>query len=193
MTSDDNKAELAALYLAGALSDEERRAFEARLSSGCAESVEAVRQLEPVLLALASAQPPETPDPRIKAQLMNTIAASRPGDDQAEAIVIQRAFDTTWEETSIPGVQRRILRIDRERGQVTLLMRMAAGASYPGHVHHGGEECLVLEGDLQVGDQVLREGDYQYAPPGSHHAVQRSETGCVALLIAPLGEPVQAS
>jgi quercetin dioxygenase-like cupin family protein len=59
---------------------------------------------------------------------------------------------------------------------------MAPGTSLRGHDHddHGDvEECLVLEGELNVGEDVMRAGDYQRALPGSEHAEQHSRTGAL--------------
>ena len=60
---------------------------------------------------------------------------------------------------------------------------MAPGTSYPGHRHAGVEECYVLEGDLRVGDLVMRAGDYQRAAIGSVHGVQSTEGGCLLLVL----------
>jgi hypothetical protein len=50
----------------------------------------------------------------------------------------------------------RLLFVDRDHSRCTALVRMAAGATYSSHVHNGPEECFVLEGDLHVGDALLR-------------------------------------
>ena len=124
MSADDDKlAELAALYVSGALRAEEQRGFEATLA-GSPQARAAVRELEGVLLALTGVAPPEAPPPRIKAELLQTIAAT-------PATVIQRAFDTPWQDTPIAGVQRRVLHVDRERRQLTVLLRMAPARAIP--------------------------------------------------------------
>ena len=181
--------ELAALYATGALAPEERRAFEQLLAAGDAEAVAALRSFDPVVHALVDTLPSLAPPPRIRAALLQQIATFHPGDPEPPprpSLFIQRAFESAWEDTPLPGVRQRVLHRDPERRQITMLLRMAAGATIPGHVHEGPEESLVLEGDLCVGNQVLREGDYQFAPAGSVHDVLRSESGCLALVIAPL-------
>jgi anti-sigma factor ChrR (cupin superfamily) len=65
---------------------------------------------------------------------------------------------------------------------------MDAGSSYPRHVHNGAEECLVLEGDIRMGDAVLHAGDYQYAPPDTLHGVQSTEKGCLLLITSSLSD-----
>ena len=61
---------------------------------------------------------------------------------------------------------------------------MAAGSSYPGHLHGGVEECLVLEGDLQVEGEELRAGDYQRAEASSQHGTQWTKNGCLLLIVS---------
>jgi len=56
---------------------------------------------------------------------------------------------------------------------------MAPGASIQGHHHARAEECLVLEGDLMVGELRLNAGDYHVAGMGSMHPVLKSQGGAV--------------
>jgi anti-sigma factor ChrR (cupin superfamily) len=56
---------------------------------------------------------------------------------------------------------------------------MQPGASIQGHHHASAEECLVLEGDLRIGDLHLKAGDYHVAAEGSIHPVLRSQGGAV--------------
>ena len=60
-------------------------------------------------------------------------------------------------------------------------MRFAAGASFPAHEHPGGEELLVLNGSVHLGDGALEQGDYQWTPPGEIHDV-RSEEGALLMI-----------
>ena len=82
----------------------------------------------------------------------------------------------------------RRLFVDDTSGRVTMMVRMAAGTSYPSHRHGGFEECFVLEGDLQVGSEMLHAGDYQRASAGSVHGVQSTERGCLLLLSSSPGD-----
>jgi quercetin dioxygenase-like cupin family protein len=88
-------------------------------------------------------------------------------------------------EPGVTGIEVKVLQYDREaRRAPTILLRFAAGASYPAHVHPGGEEIFVLEGDLRLGRDHLYAGDYLYTAPGNIHAA-RSVGGCVALVKTP--------
>ncbi len=95
-----------------------------------------------------------------------------------------RAEDTEWEATGYPGIEVRRLHVDRARQYVTMLVRMAPGASYRPHRHHDTEESFVLEGEVRVGDEVFRAGDYQRAEAGSVHGIQSTETGCTLLILS---------
>ena len=99
-----------------------------------------------------------------------------------------RSDQVEWKplaETGVSGVSVKVLRFDRvTRRPPTILLKFAAGATYPAHDHPGGEEVFVLEGDLKLGKDHLYAGDYLYTPPNGQHAV-RSETGCIVLVNVP--------
>lgn len=77
------------------------------------------------------------------------------------------------------------LRFDEEtRRSPTILLKFAAGATYPAHNHPGGEEIFVIEGDIKLGRDHLYTGDYLYTAVNGMHAV-RSENGCIVLVNVP--------
>jgi quercetin dioxygenase-like cupin family protein len=197
-SSQPDAQELAALYVSGALPDEEAAAFERRLATD-AECLAALQALEPAAAALADART-AGPPAGVRAALLERIRGKRtagqssPPDPQiwkrwidestASELVIQRASEGDWEPTGIDGVEIRRLFVDRPRNQLTMLVRMAAGTSYPRHIHAGPEECYVLQGELRVGQEVLHAGDYQRAAPGSFHGVQSTERGCLLFIVS---------
>ena len=93
---------------------------------------------------------------------------------------MNRAADTTT------GIA--VTAVDFTRDLVTMMIRMEPGSSYSPHRHAGPEQCFVLEGDLSVGDDVMRPGDYQYAPAQSRHGVQRTDQGCLLLITSSLSD-----
>jgi len=107
-------------------------------------------------------------------------------------LLFRGADERDWEPTGAPGVEARRLFVDPAGDRVTMMVRMAAGASYPGHVHAGPEECYVLEGDLLVGELHMHAGDYQRAEAGSRHGVQSTDGGCTLLLVSSLHDTLTA-
>jgi anti-sigma factor ChrR (cupin superfamily) len=190
--------EWAALYAAGALPADELAAFEAHLAAGCDACTAELRDLAPVVDALAAATA-VPPSPQTRDALLRRAAEAAPvrpspltrhlGEVPQDAgLVIRRASDGGWEATDVPGVTLRVLKVDRAADSFTALVRMAPGAAYPRHLHNGPEECLVLEGDLHLGTDTLHAGDYQYAAVGSSHGVQRTEGGCLLLIVSSLSD-----
>ena len=41
------------------------------------------------------------------------------------------------------------------------------------------EECVVLEGEVWLGDVFCRAGDFHFAPAGLRHGAIRTEAGCL--------------
>ena len=75
------------------------------------------------------------------------------------------------------------LSIDEARDVAILLMEIAPGARFPDHLHdEGGDEGLVLSGDVTSGGRLLRAGDYYHAAAGTAHQEIVSPSGCVALV-----------
>src|SRR4029077_15255305 len=93
------------------------------------------------------------------------------------------AAATPFEPTSIEGIDVRRLFVDEGADRVTMLIRMAPGTAYPAHRHGGVEECFVLEGDLEIGEEFeMNAGDYQRMDGGSAHPLQSTRGGCLLLL-----------
>jgi anti-sigma factor ChrR (cupin superfamily) len=119
---------------------------------------------------------PVTPPPAVKHQILEVVRSL------AHSRTI-RANEGRWFAQPIPGVDVKPLSIDEERGIVTILMRIAPGAAFPQHDHHGAEECFVVSGSARIGPVELFAGDFHHADPGSHHGSVISDEGCVLLLV----------
>jgi quercetin dioxygenase-like cupin family protein len=87
-----------------------------------------------------------------------------------------------WEQVA-PGIECKLLAADAERHIVSMLVRLAPGASYPMHTHAGVEELHLLDGELWIEDRKLVPGDYNYGPPGHTDVRVWSETGCTCVLV----------
>jgi hypothetical protein len=87
-----------------------------------------------------------------------------------------------WERVA-PGIECKLLATDTERHRVSMLVRLAPGASYPAHTHAGVEELHLLDGELWIDQRKLYPGDYNYGPPEAGDELVWSETGCTCVLI----------
>ncbi len=204
---DDDLRDLAALYVVGALEAEEARRFRMHLPT-CD-----VCRLEADSLAATAAQlthaapeialPPELwdrvlgrirlassarPSPRARPnqvwkQWITPHGVEPAGVDPA-GVTHSSGAEARFEPTGIDGIEVRRLAADREKKQVTMLVRMAPGTSYPAHRHGGSEECFVLQGDIRVGAVHMHEGDFQRAEAGSLHPAQTTDTGCLLLIVS---------
>lgn len=184
--------ELAALYVAGALSQHEQEMFEARLAED-ADCRKALRSFDSAATALFECIEPVAPTAEIRAQLLSRIAGdSAENQREAKTPKIRRASDDAWRPSPMPGISMRILHIDRAARRFSGLFRMEIGAVYPSHVHEQPEEILMLEGDLDFGDYALEAGDYLRLEAGTTHTEARTPRGCVCLITAELPEALLA-
>jgi anti-sigma factor ChrR (cupin superfamily) len=81
-----------------------------------------------------------------------------------------------WQSTGIDGVDT--LPLHEHGPERVMLFRMVPGTSTPLHGHAGGEEILVLEGELADEHGRYPQGNWLRSPPGTRHA-PFSDTGCV--------------
>lgn len=89
------------------------------------------------------------------------------------------------DEDMVKGVFIKSLLYDEEQKRSpTILLKFEAGASYPLHDHPGGEEIYVLEGDVKLGKDELKAGDYLFTAVNNKHRVS-TKNGCVLLLKVP--------
>lgn len=195
-------AEWAALHACGALTPDEQQQFDQHVST-CEVCREQLSRLGAVGEALFETAEAVSPPVDVRARLLARVAASPLSGDQRQIwrrwadanrspeLVIERASRTAWEETGIPGIRMRRLLVDRERDRFTALVEMDAGSAYPAHKHNGPEECLVLAGELLVGEERMYPGDYQYAPVGTHHPVQRTDKGCKLLIVSSMSDDLE--
>ena len=79
-----------------------------------------------------------------------------------------------------PKVSIKVLR--RDVRTQSYLLRLEPGAVVLPHVHGEDEECIVLEGEVRIGNLVVKEGAYHLAPRGVAHDPIRSESGALLFL-----------
>ena len=170
--SKDDVDILAAEYVLGILSPEERHRFEQRLDDEPLVR-ERVAKWETLLSRLEREDQPATPP-----DVWSRVKRALDQETLASPFHTVRLDDGEWMSVR-PGLERKVLYRDPETGAESYLFRMEPGASIEGHHHASAEECLVLEGDLTIGDLRLNAGDYHMAARGSIHPVLRSQGGAV--------------
>jgi anti-sigma factor ChrR (cupin superfamily) len=94
----------------------------------------------------------------------------------------RRWAEPDWEQVA-PGIECKLLATDTERHRVSMLVRLAPGASYPAHTHAGVEGLHLLDGELWIDERKLFPGDYNYGAPGTGDERVWSETGCTCVLV----------
>jgi anti-sigma factor ChrR (cupin superfamily) len=167
--------ELSALAAAGALTTGERAAFDTR-----PDAEVALAAWEGAILALADDLAPVAPPPALRNRLLAEIAPLPDGH------TIRQPDAGGFRPTLFPGISVRVLHVDRSNRQFACLMRIAPGARLPHHPHAAAEECVVLEGSIQVGGVRMGPGAYQRVEAGVDHVDQWSDTGATVYLNAPL-------
>lgn len=91
-----------------------------------------------------------------------------------------RPDDYQWVDSPMPGVERMMLdRIGDEVARATSLVRYAPNSIFSQHVHGGGEEFFVLEGEFGDEHRVYPAGTYVRNPIGTAHSPRVGEQGCV--------------
>jgi anti-sigma factor ChrR (cupin superfamily) len=91
-----------------------------------------------------------------------------------------RPEDYRWVGSPMPGVERMMFdRIGDEVARATSLVRYAPNSTFSAHVHSGGEEFFVLEGEFGDEHQAYPAGTYVRNPIGSQHSPRAGKQGCV--------------
>jgi hypothetical protein len=85
--------------------------------------------------------------------------------------VVINANEMSWTPSPMPGVERKMLdRIGEEIARATSLVRYAPNSHFSAHIHGGGEEFLVLDGEFNDAAGCYPAGTYVRNPVGSSHA-----------------------
>jgi anti-sigma factor ChrR (cupin superfamily) len=180
MSTHCTQADLAYAYALQSLPAEEVPAIEAHVAS-CAHCRRELEALRPVMDALAF-WPTDVlrPSAGLQDRLAQRIAEEtgtkpvRPASDGWR--------EPDWEEVA-PGISVKLLANDTDKHFVSMLVRLAPGASYPAHTHAGVEELHLLHGELWIDERKLYPGDYNRGEPGAGDKRVWSETGCTCLLM----------
>ncbi len=92
-----------------------------------------------------------------------------------------RASMAEWFELN-DKISIKVLHQDPVKKVQTALWKLKPGAVITAHRHDNDEDCLVLEGSIQVGEHLLRAGDFHKMEKGSFHSDLHSEEGALLYL-----------
>lgn len=173
-------SEVTCAYAAQALAPGEIVAAEAHIAS-CPDCQRELESLRPVIDRFA-AWPTDVlrPSASLQSRLARRIAEES-GKEPVLPLAPQWS-EPDWERVA-PGIECKLLATDTQRHLVSMLVRLAPGASYPAHTHADLEELHLLDGELWIDGRRLVPGDYNYGAPGEGDDHVWSETGCTCVLI----------
>ena len=154
MTDARSVTELAAEYVSGTLDDETSRSFENHLLDG-----KVAQQ------AVA---------------LWETRVESFLG---AIATATLRENDKPWIEIA-PDITGKALHYDHLVGSMIYIVRLEPGARCPTAESGSPEECLLISGDLTLGEITLKAGDHHHASNSVIHGGGHSDGGAVLFIRA---------
>ena len=174
------QSEITCAYAAQALPASEVAAAEAHIAT-CRQCQLELESLRPAVDRLVS-WPTDVLRPTTS--LQERLALRIAGDTGKEPVMppARSWREPEWEQVA-PGIECKLLATDAEKHRVSMLVRLAPGASYPPHTHAGIEELHLLDGELWIDDRKLLPGDYNYGEPGKGDDLVWSETGCTCVLI----------
>lgn len=112
-----------------------------------------------------------------RTSMRERITARITGDSSviiAEASVGWQAF---W-----PNVWVKVLRQDLHNKTQTTLLRVLPGGVVPARAHTRDEECLVLEGEVFIGEHRIGQGDLHIAGPDTRHRDITTRTGAMLMV-----------
>lgn len=145
--------------------DTSRPADDLPLDDDLLEAIAADTLCEPVPVGVSS---------RIRHRLLERISQG-----ESRHLTVQSSEDT-WQAFQ-EGVMIKVLH--EAEGVMSYLLRLAAGAVLPAHRHPVDEECVVLEGSVRIGTQLLvSAGGFHLARKDALHASITSDRGATLFL-----------
>lgn len=140
--------------------------------------------LDDVTIELLGSTPVAVDLPPDRMRTLRARVMQRIADEQRvpeEPFVTMRADQGAWIQIAAK-IEKKVLHVDHETGTESYLLRVQPGAEAPEHVHHEDELCLILEGEITIGNLCLRAGDCHLARKGSRHGIARCETGALVFM-----------
>lgn len=142
--------------------------------------------------ALADALEPVPPAPgrgaAMRSRLLERARASR---EESTRFITVRRDEGEWRPL-VDGV--RVKMLNDGAAARSVLVDIEPGGVLPFHRHNEHEECVVLRGEAQLGELVVRQGDYHIALAGSRHGRVSSRSGALLYLRGvPIGHGLEVA
>lgn len=77
--------------------------------------------------------------------------------------------EIAWKPTRFDGIAIKVLYENKEKGEMTCMLKLDPGASVPFHMHPEIEQAFVIEGSMYDHDGQANSGDYVWRAAGSYH------------------------
>jgi quercetin dioxygenase-like cupin family protein len=177
--------ELAPLYALDLLDLEERLWVESQVLE-CPDLAEELAGYQDAVGLLPYAAPPMPMAADLKHRLFDRLGLAATETEAISpdpAMFAIRAGDRQWQPHRMAGVEVAVLFNDTVSRMRSLVVKVAAGVTYPLHQHHGIEEIYMLDGELDLLGETYLAGDYIRSHPNSRHAPS-TNTGCMFLIRA---------
>jgi RNA polymerase sigma factor (sigma-70 family) len=182
-----NRSEVTCAYAVQALAPNQAFTAEIHIAS-CPECRQELASLGPVINRFICwptnvLRPPRSLQARLALRIAAETGRQPPPPERQWS-------EPEWEQVA-PGIECKLLATDTKKHRVSMLVRLAPGASYPAHTHAGPEELHLLDGELWIDGRKLVPGAYNYGAPGSGDDHVWSETGCSCVLITSTKDVLQ--
>lgn len=90
--------------------------------------------------------------------------------------------DMEWQPSQFDGIQIKVLYQDKEKGEMTCLLKWEPGTTLPFHKHPEIEQSYVIEGSFYDHEGIARAGEFTWRKAGSFHETKTDE-GCIILAV----------
>ncbi|TAG81556.1 MAG: hypothetical protein EAZ21_05690 [Betaproteobacteria bacterium] len=147
---------------------------------GASNAVPAARALDDDIVRTIDGAPVTETAPtatihRVRSKMLANIA-----EDAVVAHTTVHAHENTWQ-PFLDRIEFKLL--NHVEGVASYLLRLQPGAVLPAHRHPIDEECIVLDGDLRIGERlVLKAGGFHLARKELPHADITTDSGAVIFL-----------
>lgn len=129
--------------------------------------------------AIDSAPAPEIAAPKTLARVRSRLLAHI-AEESVDSHVTVHPHENTWQ-PFLDRIEFKLL--NHVDGVASYLLRLQPGAVLPAHRHPIDEECIVLEGELRIGERLLlKAGGFHLARKELPHANITSDGGAVIFL-----------